>query len=529
MLQEVWPLVTGAEMRALDRHSIETLGLPGEVLMELAGAAVAREADRLAAPGAAVWLACGPGSNGGDGLVAARHLHLRGVPVRIWPVVEPDAWRGDAGRNWQRAQAAGVPLAPAQGTPEPGSVIVDAVLGTGLARGLEGAPAAAIRRINELRASCRVLAVDLPSGLDADTGQPRGDAVAADVTLTIGLPKLGLALEPGRSLAGRVLVARIGIADAAPGVAARAELWTRAAAARRLPARPRAGHKGSFGHVLVIAGSEGKTGAAALCALAAARVGAGLVTLACPESTHPVLAATQREVMTAPVPELAGHAFGSGAEKPVLELAAARDVVALGPGIGRAGETRAFARRVALAIANPLVLDADGLVAFEGALGELRTRRAPSVLTPHPGEAALLLGSTPAEVNADRAAAARRLAAQAGAVVVLKGAATVVADAEGRVAVNPTGGPALASGGTGDVLTGAIAGLLAQGVAARDAAVLGAFLHGAAADRLAEQRGAAGVLAGEVADALPDALRMLGAGSHGALGRGERLEFPEPG
>jgi len=528
VLGDAWPLVTAAEMRALDRFTIETLGVPGDLLMELAGAAVAREAERLRTGDAPVWVACGAGNNGGDGLVAARHLHLRGVPVRVWPVVEPSGLRGDVAANWKRAQEAGVAIAPARGRPEAGGLLVDAIFGTGLARAVEGAPAAAIRRIRELQPRCRVLAVDLPSGVDADTGQPRGDAVAADVTLTLGLPKLGLALEPGRSLAGRVCVARIGIADPPTGAATHAELWTRAAAARRLPVRPRAGHKGSFGHVLVIAGSEGKTGAAALAALGAARVGAGLVTIACPESTNRTLEAAHTEVMTAPVPELAMHAFGRASEKAVLELAAARDVAALGPGVGRAEETRAFVRDVARALAQPLVLDADGLVAFADALAELRLRSAPTVLTPHPGEAALLLGCTPADVNADRPAAARRLAAETGACVVLKGAATVVADRSGTIAVNPTGGPVLATGGTGDVLTGVIAGLLAQGVPARDAAVLGAFLHGAAADRLAEQRGAAGVLASEVAGALPDALRMLRAESHGPH-TADLLAFPEPG
>jgi NAD(P)H-hydrate epimerase len=529
MLGDAWPLVTAAEMRALDRHTIETLGVPGALLMELAGAAVARETDALRARDAAVWIFCGPGSNGGDGLVAARHLHLRGVPVRVVTVADPAAWRGDAADNARRLRALGVATLAGDAAPDPGTVIVDAIFGTGLARDVEGPPAAAIRRIRAARPACRVLAVDLPSGLDADTGQPHGDAVAADVTVTIGLPKLGLALEPGRSLAGRVLVARVGIADAAPGATHGAALWTYAGAARRRPERPRDGHKGRFGHVLVVAGSEGKTGAAALAGLGAARAGAGLVTLACPERTLPVLAARQSEWMTAPVPEAAGGCFGRLAEKPVLELAAARDVVALGPGLGRTEETRAFVRGVTRSLANPLVLDADGLVAFEGALPELRARRAPTVLTPHPGEAALLLGGSAAGVNADRPAAARRLAAETGALVVLKGAATLVAEPGGFLLVNPTGGPALASGGTGDVLTGVIAGFLAQGLAPRDAAALGVFVHGLAADRLAERHGAAGVLAGEVAGALPDALRALGESSGGAIGAGDRLAFPEPG
>jgi NAD(P)H-hydrate epimerase len=529
MLADTWPLVTAAEMRELDRHTIETLGVPAALLMELAGAAVAREVDAVRRPGARVLVYCGAGSNGGDGLVAARLLHLRGVSVSVVPVVDPSAWRGEAAENAERAHAAGVPFAAAREAPEPGDVLVDAIFGTGLSRAVEGAAAEAIARLRAARPAATVVSVDLPSGLDADTGQPLGACVAADRTVTIGLPKLGLALEPGRSLAGRVVVARIGITDAAPGVRPRAELWTRAAASRHLPARPRDGHKGRFGHVLVVAGSEGKSGAAVLAALGALRTGTGLVTVACPESVRREIAVAHREVMTAGVPESARRGFGSAAEKPVLELAAARDVVALGPGVGREEETRAFVRAVARALACPLVLDADGLVACEGALGELRARRAPTVLTPHPGEAALLLGSTPAEVNADRPGAARRLAAESGALVALKGAATVVATPDGALAVNPTGGPALAAGGTGDVLTGVIAALLAQGLAPRAAAVLGVFVHGAAADALAARRGEAGLLASEVAGALPDALRALGGEAGGALGSRDLLAFPEPG
>jgi NAD(P)H-hydrate epimerase len=529
MLADVWPLVTVAEMQALDRYTSASLGVPSALLMELAGAAVAREVERLRGHRAPSWVYCGSGNNGGDGLVVARHLHLRGAAVRVVPVSDPAGWRGDTAANAERARAAGVSFAEANATPEPGAVLVDAIFGTGLSRAVDGAAAAAIGRIRDARRRCQVVAVDLPSGLDADTGQPLGACVAADLTVTIGLPKLGLALEPGRGLAGRVVVARIGILDELPGIRTRAELWTRAAAARHVPARPRDGHKGRFGHVLVVAGSEGKTGAAALAALGAVRVGAGLVTIACPESTQPVLAASCSEVMTAPVPEAARRCFGRAAEKPVLELAAARDVVALGPGLGRDEESLAFARNVTRALASPLVLDADGLIAFVDVLAELHARRAPTVLTPHPGEAALLLGSTAAAVNRDRVGAARRLASESGAVVALKGAASVVATPDGLVALNPTGGPALAAGGTGDVLTGVIAGLLAQGLAAREAAVLGVFLHGAAADRIALLRGDAGLLASEVAGALPDALRALGGEAGGAIGSGDLLAFPEPG
>ena len=542
--EEHWPLVGAATMRALDRHTIETLGVPGELLMESAGRAVAEAALELRPPGAAVDVLVGPGSNGGDGLVAARHLHLLGVVVRALCAADPAALRGDAGANAARARAAGVPLQAFAPELAPAPLLVDALFGTGLARAVEGTAARAIAWIEAARrAGSRVLAVDLPSGLDADTGQPLGEAVRADATLTLGLPKLGLAQEPGRSLAGRVRVARIGIADAGPGLRPDAELWTRRGAGGRLPARPRAGHKGSFGHVLVVAGSVGKTGAAALAAAGAGRSGAGLVTVACPAGLNDVLEGLCTEAMTAPVPDTKERCFAAAAEDALLALAEARDAVALGPGIGTHPETVSLVRSLAARLERPLVLDADGLNALGPAVGVLKARRAPSILTPHPGEAARLLGISTQEVNRDRVGAARRLAEASGGVVLLKGAASVIAAPDGRVVLNPTGGPALASGGTGDVLTGVVAGLLGQGLEARDAAALGAFVHGLAGDRLATRRGPAGLLAGDVAAELPATFRALrraaeageDAGGGAARGRERRsgagrlsLPFPEP-
>jgi NAD(P)H-hydrate epimerase len=508
-----WPLVGAATMRALDRHTIETLGVPGELLMESAGRAVAEVvlAERRAGAAAGdVRIACGAGNNGGDGFVVARHLHLLGVPVRVWLVGERRKLRGDAAANAARLERAGVAIETGPLRTHGAGVLVDALFGTGLDRPVTGAAAAAIRRLRAGRGAARVIAIDLPSGLDADTGQPLGVAVEADVTVTIGLPKLGLALEPGRSLAGRILVARIGIADAAPGAAADAELWNAGAAAARLPARPTAGHKGSFGHVLVAAGSRGKTGAAALAAEAAARMGAGLVTIACPAATNEILEVKCTEMMTAPVADTPDGGFAARALDALLALARERDVVALGPGVGREAETQKLVRDFALRCACPLVVDADGLVPFAAAArAALRSRAAATVLTPHPGEAARLLGTNAAGINRDRVAAARKLAAETGAVTLLKGAATVVADPAGRTAVNPTGGPALGSGGTGDVLTGIVAGLLAQRLDAFDAAVLGAWIHGHASDRLAARRGRSGVLAGELAAELPEACEAL--------------------
>jgi NAD(P)H-hydrate epimerase len=531
MSRSGWPLVSAAQMRALDRHTIEELGVPGEVLMESAGRAVVPAVLAGLEPGDTVCVVCGPGNNGGDGLVVARHLHALGVPVRAALLAE--RLSGDAGAQLARARAAGVPIEGKRWRAPASGVIVDALFGTGLARALAGDARASVRRINAARSArpgaVRVVAVDLPSGLDADTGQVLGAAVAADATVTFGLPKLGLAFEPGRALAGRIRVARIGIADVAPDVRLDAWLWTRAGAAAALPARPADGHKGTFGHALLVAGSEGKTGAAALCAEGAARVGAGLVTLACPAGLNDILEAKVTEAMTAPLPDTGARQFAAAAEDGIVALAATRSAVGLGPGIGRARETTALARALAKRIEVPLAIDADGAVAFAGELELLRGRRAPTVLTPHPGEAAALLGVKAARINADRAGCAREIARRSGAVVLLKGAGTAIAAPDGELIVNPTGGPALASGGTGDVLLGVVTGLLAQGLEPLRAAALAAYLHGAAADRIAARRGATGLLASELLPALPAAIAALRDAPPGPpFERELAAAFPEP-
>ena len=511
----IWPLVDSRGMRGLDQHTIEVLGVPGDVLMESAGRAVAEAVLRSMADDSsrAVRVVCGPGNNGGDGLVAARQLHLVGVDVRVRMLGDPDRISGDARVNLDRAQrlgvafeAAGVPL-PARG------VVVDALFGVGLSRELQGSFAQGIEQLNAAREEARgglaVIAVDVPSGLCADTGQPMGVAIRADETISMGLPKLGLSLEPGRSLAGRVRVARIGIADEAPEVLHRAELWTAAAVARKLPVRPVEGHKGTFGHVLLVAGSEGKTGAAALAALGAARGGSGLVTIACPAALNDILEVKCTEAMTSPVAGTAERALAAAAEDSILVLAAERDVVAMGPGVGRSFETASLMRALAKHLDRPLVVDADGLFALCQEPQALLSRQAPTVLTPHPGEAAALLGCRPEQVNGDRVGAARSLAETTGAVVLLKGAASVAASPEGHVIVNPTGGPGLAAAGTGDVLLGLVAAFLAQGAPALEAAALAAWLHGDSADRLVAARGVAGILASEVADGVPAAVAAL--------------------
>ena len=539
---KAWSLVGAERMRELDRFTIDELGIAGEILMESAGRAVldvvldrhGRELDTRAAE---VLVLCGPGNNGGDGLVVARHLAQLGLPVRVGLLGDPQRLGGDAAANLARARAIGLRIEGEDVVLPERGVVVDAIFGTGLARDVEGAAARWIDRVVRAREArgLDVIAVDLPSGIDADTGQVLGCAIAADCTVTLASPKIGLALEPGRSLAGRIFVAKIGIVDRLPGeienegvLAAR--LWRDETVAGQLPKRAPGGHKGTFGHVLVVAGSEGKTGAAVLCATAAARAGAGLVTIACPRSLNDILEAKCTETMTIPVDETAARGFSESGLARIVALAAERDAVALGPGIGTAPDASALVHGLAEKIGVPLVLDADALNILARNVSALRARPAATVLTPHPGEAARLLGTTASEVNRDRVGAARELAARSGAVVALKGAATVCAEPGGQVVVNPTGGPNLASGGSGDVLTGIVASLLAQGLAPFAAAATAVYWHGRAGDRLAGLHGDAGTLAHELADALPAAAAGIRQGRRDeSRGRtGTLVPFPHP-
>ncbi len=547
MQNRVWSLASAERMRALDRYTIEEWGIPGALLMESAGRALVefvleRAGALLALPDAETVVVCGRGNNGGDGFVVARHLALLGFSTRAVLLGDPAGLAGDAAANYRRARAVGVSVDSAWPLARPlprRGVVVDALYGTGLNRAIGGDSAELIECINELASASEVMviAADLPSGLDADTGQPFDHAVRADATLALGSPKIGLTLEPGRSLAGSVVTARIGIAEVIEGEeptqgAEAASLWSRRGASDALPRRGPGSHKGSFGHILVVGGARGMSGAPSLAANAALRSGAGLVTIACPRELNDVVEAQCTEAMTAPLPgTLSGGLALSGlAEARVL--ASERDVVAIGPGAGRDPETQTLLRELAEELDLPLVIDADGLNAFEGCPERLKARSAWTLLTPHPGEAGRLLGRSAAQVNRDRVGAARELARITGAVVLLKGAGSISASPDGRVIVNPTGGPNLATGGSGDVLTGLVAALVAQGLEALPAAALGAYVHGLAGDRIALRRGDAGLLAGELADELPGTMQELREeGRKGAESKGDRLStlLPFPG
>jgi ADP-dependent NAD(P)H-hydrate dehydratase / NAD(P)H-hydrate epimerase len=515
-------ILTGDQMRRVDRRAIDTLGIAGLLLMESAGRAVAEALVRDAPPAGrnGILVLCGKGNNGGDGLVAARWLARRGYRSRILLFARGDELSGDAAVNLSAARGSGLAV---EEVPDRASweavrdvlarhpVVLDALLGTGIRGGARGLLAAVVTELNA--AGAWVASVDLPSGLDTDRSTVEGPAVRASRTYTLCRPKPALVLEPAASFAGAWEVLPIGIPDEAVSEE-RPELeWLDRAAARALlPPRPRQGHKGTFGHLLAVAGSRGKSGAASLLARGALRSGVGLVTVACPASVQPLVARRQDEVMTEPLPETPSGALARTAAAKARKLLEGRDALALGPGLGLAPETRAVVLALASAGA-PAVIDADGLnaLALGGArvMGRLVRLGAPRVLTPHPGEAARLLGSTTKAVQADRLEAARSLARASGAVVTLKGHRTVVAAPDGRAALSASGNPGMGTAGTGDVLTGVVGAFLARGMSAWDSGRLAVWIHGDAGDRAAAELGEEALTAGDLLAQLPETFKAL--------------------
>jgi hydroxyethylthiazole kinase-like uncharacterized protein yjeF len=505
-----WPCPTGAEMRAIDADAIGRLGIPGRTLMEAAGRAVAEAIARFYPERLRVLVVCGSGNNGGDGYVVARALleQARGARARVLELGRFERQSPESKANRDLLQAAGVPVAAAAGplllaeALAQSDLVVDAVFGVGLARPVEGELAGALDALS--RSGLPLVAVDLPSGMSSDTGLPLGVALDPDCIVTLGLPKLGLALVPSRA---RICVADIGLPrDSLARVAPQQHLLSRRAARALLPARPLAAHKGTFGHVLVCGGGLGKTGAALLAAQGALRAGAGLVTLAAPRALVPIFASRLVEAMCVVLDDAGSGELAAAHAGEIAEEAARRDAAVLGPGLGQGDGAVALVRALATQISVGAVIDADALNAFAGNPEGLRSG-AVRILTPHPGEAARLLGTETSRIQADRAGAARELARRSGAIAVLKGARTVVAHPDGRISINPTGGPGLAAGGSGDVLAGALAALLARRMPSWDAARLGVYLHGLAGDLGPLQGG----LASELAGRLPAAWEALAA------------------
>lgn len=535
-------VLTATEARAVDREAIETFGIPSLVLMEHAARAVAEAVlEVLATEGGAterrgsVGMASagtpggmasrgtasvggttggrtvvitGAGNNGGDGYAVARLLHCAGRQVRVVAVASPDSLSGDAATQasiWSRLGGSTSPFSPSSLEGERrGDVIVDALLGTGLSRPPEGAYAEAIEAMNRARSQgATVVSVDLPSGLSADTGRAPGSVVRADRTVTFGTLKRGLVLHPGADWAGELEVADISIPpDVLRAISPTVRLLEEEPLRRLLPMHQADSHKGSYGHVLVVAGSDGKTGAAALSARAALVGGAGLVTVASrPVGIAPILSHAM-ELMGQPLP--GSGPLGDGDEEALVEASQKKAAILVGPGIPRGSGTASLLGKWMAKVRLPFVLDADALNALAGHTDCLKRAQGDVVITPHPGEMARLVGCSIEEVQADRIDLARAFAEAHGCTVILKGARTVVASAGGDVAICPTGNPGMATAGSGDVLGGLVAALLARGMSPWDGARVAVYAHGLAGDRMVARRGLSGLVAGDLLEGITE-------------------------
>ena len=520
-------ILSSAEIREVDRLTTERHNTPSLTLMENAGAAVAQYCiSRVETPGSAqILVLCGKGNNGGDGLVAARRLIQQGCRPHVVLLGSYEQVRGDARTNLDALIHAG--LKPASVTtldqwgtiaasiPAP-ALVIDAILGTGLTQPVEGFLAKVVEDVNIRFPQARVVAVDLPSGLNADSHEVIGPAVRADVTLTMTAPKICHAFPPAAELVGEVRIIPVGSPRTLIEELSTQKLtWlTETDFSFVVAPRPPGSNKGAYGHALVIAGSIGKTGAAALAGRSALRAGAGLVTVATAASAQPVVAQSFPEIMTIPLPETQrGSIDPSSFDYGVLDQAVqGKTIVAIGPGISTHPDTQEFARQVVARYRVPMILDADAVNAFVDHLAELQGEERTLVLTPHPGEFARLIKTTPQVVQADRRNFAREFATRHHVILVLKGFRTIVATPQGELLVCPTGNPGMAKGGSGDVLTGIMTGLFSQfpTVAAEQVAAAAVFLHGRAGDYARDRFGEIAMVAGDLIDCLPAVLRDLG-------------------
>jgi len=506
-------LLSAAQMRALDRHCIDVLGIPGLRLMERAGEAVAGAALAMLPehPGT-VLILCGKGNNGGDGLVAARILQQRGAVVEVVLPFVADDLSPDARAMFDLAIEAGVSISDSitDAALTDAGVVIDALLGTGVTGPVHGVMSELITRANAARDGRGVLAVDLPSGVDADTGEVYGPAMHAEATITMALPKPCLVLYPGAALAGCWQVADIGFpCDVIADWPSVGEITEREQAASWLPSRPRTAHKSSIGWALIIAGSFGMTGAAAMAARSAYRSGAGLVRLALPASLVPVLNAALIEVVFLPMAETRYGTLSFHAVSRLLAEADHVQAALIGPGLSRNAATANAVRHLVSSWPGPLVVDADALSAMAGQDALWLRRTAPTIITPHPGEMSRLLGKPVAELERDRLATAREAARRLNVIAVYKGAPTIIAMPDGSAYINPTGNAALAVAGTGDTLAGSIVAFLAQGLPAPHATALACYIGGLACEQITARQGLRGMTSLDLIEGLPYAMETI--------------------
>ena len=519
-------VLTAEQMAAVDRRAIEEIGVPGMVLMENAALGVVDALGEVFPAAENVAVLCGPGNNGGDGLAVARHLDLRGYGVRTLLLVPGDKLGGDALTQLEILARQGPVVEELTADDDveailsacaAADVVVDALFGTGLSRPLAGRFAALVEGLNVLVTPA--VAVDVPSGIHGSSPRPPGPHVEADLTVTFAAPKVAHVLPPASRSVGRLVVADLGVArhlvEEAPAEHSyRLHLLTEAEIGSHLAPRDADSHKGDYGHAVAVGGTEGMSGAVILTVRAAVRSGAGLVTAVVAPELMDFVDSACVESMARPDLE----PLDPDAVSRVLDFASAKDAVAVGPGVGRDPEMQAFVLSLVAGLERPLVVDADGLNAFAGRPELLSERTAPTVLTPHPGEAARLLDISTAEIQSDRLAAASELARRSGAVVVLKGHRTLVAQWDNEIDsteiwINPTGNAGMATGGSGDVLTGIVVALLARGFDAAASARLGVYVHGLAGDLAAAEMGETSLAAGDLVRFLPTAWVQLEAGS----------------
>ncbi len=503
-------VVTGSEMAEIDRKAIEEYGIPSLRLMENAGRAVA-EVIRRSYKKKKIIVIAGPGNNGGDGLVTARHLKKRGYSVKVYITSSEDKLSNDCRIQLERVKKLKIPIqfsTEIKGDDLKDSLVVDALFGTGLKREIKGDICQLIEKINE---SMRpVVSVDIPSGISSDDGSIMGKAIRAHTTVTFGLPKRGHLLYPGREFTGNLHIEDIGFPEELlKSEDLKVEVLEKGYISGLLPERKRYSHKGSYGHVLVIGGSKGKTGAVLMTARACLRSGAGLVTIGVPEGLIPSIQCSVIDEMCLPLPDRGDGTIKEDALEDVIRFTEKRiTTLAIGPGLGVTEDTKRFIKRLIKSLNIPFVLDADGINCLQGDMESLKEIRVDAVLTPHPGEMARLTGMAKDIIEKRRIDLPLELSRETDVTIVLKGVPTVIAS-KGKAYLNPTGNPAMAKAGSGDVLTGVIAGLMAQGLPGIKAAIAGVYIHGLAGEIGAKERGPYSLLASEMIEYLSAAFKEI--------------------
>ncbi len=515
-----------AQMRAMDRQAVETFGIPEEILMENAGRASFEVLSReFGVAGRRIVLFCGAGNNGGDGLVVARHILAEGGTPRVFLFSDPSRFKGAAKTNWETLRKLPIEATRVDRVSALRSAvlhcdgIVDALFGTGLDREVEGAYRDAIDLINS--SGRPVVSLDIPSGVHGDTGAVMGAAVRADHTVTFGLPKLGNLLYPGFELGGTLHLCRISFP---PALDEDDALQIETNGFIPLPPRPQTAHKGSMGDCLFIAGAAGYFGAPYFAAMSFLKAGGGYARLAAPRSMTPFLAVRGSEIVFVPQAETPAGALSPANREGLLELSGRVDWVVIGPGLSLDSGTQQLVREMAAAVDKPLLVDGDGITALAEHPEILQGRRAPTVLTPHPGEMARLTGLTVDEIERGRIPCLQEAAGRLGAWIVLKGAHSLIGTPEGRVFINLSGNAGMATAGVGDVLTGTIAAMSGLGLPTEDAVRKGVYLHGLAGDLAAADKGQDGITAQDVLNYLPYALKQDREGIDEALAL--RYEVP---